>query len=62
MHDVDDKNGNVTKRGSSVAKIGKRFVTRCVDDQETGYFQIVGKLKLRKLNDQFLGFAVPQKT
>lgn len=34
-HDVDDQNSNITQRTSTTPQIAKRFVTRCVDNQET---------------------------
>lgn len=35
-HDIDDENSNVTKGRTTSSKIRERFVTRGIDDEETG--------------------------
>ena len=35
-HDIDNEDGNVTKRASTGTQVRERLVARCVDDQKTG--------------------------
>ena len=39
MHDVDDEDGEIAKRGASRSQVGERLVTWGVDDEEAWDFQ-----------------------
>lgn len=41
MHEVDDKNGNVTERTSTRTEVGERFVTRSIDDEQSRNFVLL---------------------
>ena len=49
MHNVHHKNGDIAQRRASGAKVAERFVTRRVDDQQTGDLERL----LRELMDHF---------
>ena len=54
VHDVDDEDGDVAERRTSVAEVRERLVARGVDDQKSGkfhflFFELSGKNKIRLL-------------
>jgi hypothetical protein len=46
---VDDKNGNVTQRGSTRTQIGERLVAWSVDDEQSWNLDLVAVLLVRWL-------------
>jgi hypothetical protein len=40
MHDIDDQDSNVAKRGTTASEVRERLVSRSVDDKETRDFEL----------------------
>jgi len=40
VHDVDNKDGHITKRATSASQIGERLVTGCVNNEEAWNLEV----------------------
>mmetsp|Transcript_2637 Transcript_2637/g.4257 ORF Transcript_2637/g.4257 Transcript_2637/m.4257 type:complete len:582 (-) Transcript_2637:615-2360(-) len=56
VHEINDKNGNITQRRSTISKVRERLVTWCIDDKHTRHINVeflrdieLGSLRFERL-------------